>query len=235
MEGCFFCDPAKDRILHRSEHFYVLLGLGPIVEGYVILVAREHIRSMFDLPVEMKKAYEEEKRSLKKIINEAYGPSIVTEHGRIQACTTDDEEAHDLMCYHAHQLFFPIPVELGDLSKEGPFEKVFEGSGLFEMSSSLLEDKDEYLLYENSVGNTSVYKVRGKCPRQYLRYLVARSVDHPELASWQYHPGYDLIDNARKKYEKHFPPLSVENFPTHRPEEGAMHEFSTYCQVQFSK
>jgi ATP adenylyltransferase len=230
VEGCFFCEPAKDRILHVSEHFYVLLGLGPIVEGYVILVAREHIRSMFDLPAEMKEAYKEEKRSLKQIINNAYGPSIVTEHGRIQACTTEDEEAHDLMCYHAHQLFFPIPVELGDLSKEGPFEKVFEGSGLFQMSSSKLEDKDEYLLYENSRGNTCIYKVRGKCPRQYLRYLVARSVGHPELASWQHYPGEHLIDKARKKYEGHFPQSNIENFPTHQLE-GAMHEFSTYCQV----
>lgn len=230
MEGCFFCDPAKDRILHISEYFYVLLGLGPIVEGYVILVAREHIRSMFDLPAEMRKAYEEEKRSLRKVINDTYGPSIVTEHGRIQACTTEDEEAHDLMCYHAHQLFFPTHVELEDLAKEGPFEKVFEGSGLFEMSSSMLQDKDEYLLYENNIGNTCVYKVRGKCPRQYLRYLVARSIGYPELASWQHYPRPDLIRKARKEYVKLLPPPDIENFSTHQPE-GAKHEISPYCKV----
>lgn len=230
MEGCFFCDPAKDRILSISEHFYVLLGLGPIVEGYIILVAREHIRSMFDLPTEIRKAYEQEKQHLKTVINDTYGPSIITEHGRIQACTTEDEEAHDLMCYHAHQLFFPLNAELGDLSKEGPFEKIFEGSGLFAMNPPTLQDEDEYLLYENTAGHTFVYKVRGKCPRQYLRYLVARSVDHPELASWQQYPRYNIIRKARKRYTKHFPPPDLENFSTHQPE-GAMHGFSTYCQV----
>ncbi|MBA2395003.1 MAG: hypothetical protein H0V70_19925 [Ktedonobacteraceae bacterium] len=230
MEGCFFCDPEKDRILYTSKYFYVLLGLGPIIEGYVILVARPHIRSMFDMPAEMREAYKQEKQHLQTIINDVYGPSIVTEHGRIQACTTEDEEAHDLMCYHAHQLFFPKNIDLGDLSKEGPFEKVFEGAGLLEMHSSALQDDDEYLLYENSVGNTSVYKVRGKCPRQYLRYLVAYSIGQPELASWQKHSRYDLIKDAKKKYVKYFPPSDVENFSTHQSE-NTMNKFSTYCRV----
>ncbi len=233
MEGCFFCDPDKDRVLYTSEHFYVLLGLGPIVEGYVILVAREHTRSMFDLPAETRKAYEQEKQYLKSVINDIYGPSIITEHGRIQACVAEDEDAHDLMCYHAHQLFFPRNIELGNLSKEGPFEKVFEGAGLFQMSSSALQDEDEYLLFENSVGSTCVYKVRGKCPRQYLRYLVARSIGRPELASWQLHPGYNKIRIAREKYRAVIPPVTVADLAkfTSSHSEDARHTFSPYCKV----
>ena len=43
-------------------------------------------------------------------------------------------------------------------------EAMFEGSGLFQMNSSLLQEKDEYLLYENSRGKTCIYKVKGKYP-----------------------------------------------------------------------
>src|SRR5713226_7853740 len=188
MKICFFCNPDRDRILYESEHFYVLLGLGPIIEGYVLLVAKQHSRSMFDMPLEMRSAYIQEKRTLKLLIRDTYGPAIVTEHGRILACTAEDEDAHDRLCYHAHQLFFPIDVDLEPLSKEGPFAKVFEGSSLLDMTGSALREDEEYLLFENTDDRVVVYTVAGKCPRQYMRYLVARSIGRPELASWSRYP-----------------------------------------------
>ncbi len=201
MKGCFFCDPEEGRVLYESEHFYVLLGLGPIVEGYAILVAKEHVRSMFDLPEELRNAYAAEKRRLKNLIKDVYGPSIVTEHGRVLACTVEDEEAHDLLCYHAHQLFFPVDIDLSQLSNEGPFEKMeFSGKSLFDIDLSQLQDDEEYLLFESSADQVFMHKVRGKCPRQYMRYLVARSQGQPELASWQRYPDLSRITEAKRKY-----------------------------------
>ena len=201
MKTCFFCTrPDKERVLYESEHFYVLLGLGPIVEGYALLVAKGHFRSMFDLPPALRESYEAEKSRLKELINSVYGPSIVTEHGRVQACVVEDEEAHDLLCYHAHQLFFPVQADLSNLSQEGPFEKVFQGHSLFAMPDLL--DEDEYLLFEDTSNQVFVHKVLGKCPRQYMRYLVARAVGRPELASWASYPDFDKIFAAKKKYER---------------------------------
>ena len=202
MRECFFCAPEKGRILYDSEYFYALLGLGQIVEGYILLVSKQHVRSIFDLPLKMKEAYLQEKQQLKKLINNVYGPLVVTEHGRVQSCVVEDEEAHDLLCYHAHQLFFPIEMSLGDLSKEGPFEKVFDGTSLFQMNSSLLQDDDEYLLFEDNSDRVFVYKVHGKCPRQYMRYLVARSIGRPELANWAKYPRMEQLAFALDKYRQ---------------------------------
>lgn len=204
MEGCFFCERSDDRlnrVLYETEHFYALLGLGPIVEGYTLLVAKEHTRSMYDLPDDKRADYLAEKNKLKQLIIDTYGSSvIVTEHGRVQACVIEDEEAHDKLCYHAHQLFFPVAADLSALDREGPFTKVFEGSSLFNLPASDLQDHDEYLLFENQEGRVFVFKVNGKCPRQYMRYLVARAVGKTELASWQRYPERDKIDAAHKKY-----------------------------------
>ncbi|MEO6890839.1 MAG: HIT domain-containing protein [Ktedonobacteraceae bacterium] len=214
MKDCFFCDPDKDRLLYESEYFYVFLGLGPIVEGYTLLVAKQHIRSMLDMPCEMRAAYEAEKGHLKELIHAAYGsPTIVTEHGRVQVCIVEDEEAHDLLCYHAHQLFFPVDVDLSRLSHEGPFEKVFEGGSLFEMPASQLQEDEEYLLFEKSSGRVFVYKVAGKCPRQYMRYLVARSLGRPELANWQRYPEWEKIWAAREQYYQCLSSLSSRSRP----------------------
>jgi diadenosine tetraphosphate (Ap4A) HIT family hydrolase len=198
--NCFFCDPDRNRILYSSDHFYAILGLGPIIEGYVLLVAKQHIRSMLDLPVEMRQTYESEKNYLRRIVTQAYGPPIITEHGRIQACFAEDEEAHDNHCFHAHQLFFPITADLRALSKEGPFTKIFEGASLFDLNTSDLED-EEYLLFEDALGIVTVHTVRGKCPRQFMRYLVARSIGKPELSNWATYPGWDKITRAKSHYQ----------------------------------
>ena len=202
--ACFFCDPDRSRVLYDSKHFYVILGLGSIVEGYVLLVAKQHIRSMLDLPVEMRQTYESEKNHLKRIVTQAYGPTIITEHGRIQACFAEDEEARDNHCFHAHQLFFPITADLSALSKEGPFTKVFAGHSLFDLSVSLLED-EEYLLFEDVNGVVTIHAVRGKCPRQFMRYLVARSIGKPELSNWAAYPEWDKILRARAHYQAFIP------------------------------
>ncbi len=198
-DDCFFCSPDRSRVLYESEHFYAILGLGPIVEGYVLLVAKQHVRSMFDLPLEMRQAYESEKKRLKHIVTQAYGPTIITEHGRVQACFAEDEEAHDNLCFHAHQLFFPLSADLSMLSQEGPFTKVFAGFSLFKLNASLLED-EEYLLFEDINGLVTVHTVKGKCPRQFMRYLVARSIGKPELRNWARYPEWDKITRAKAHY-----------------------------------
>jgi diadenosine tetraphosphate (Ap4A) HIT family hydrolase len=202
--SCFFCDPDRSRVLYDSKHFYAILGLGPIIEGYVLLAAKQHIRSMLDLPVEMRQTYESEKNRLRRIVTQAYGPPIITEHGRIQVCFAEDEEARDKHCFHAHQLFFPITADLRLLSKEGPFTKVFEGSSLFDLSVSLLED-EEYLLFEDINGVVTIHTVRGKCPRQFMRYLVARSIGKPELCNWAAYPEWDKILRAKAHYQAFMP------------------------------
>jgi hypothetical protein len=196
---CFFCDPDRSRILYESKYFYVILGLGPIIEGYVLLVAKQHVRSMFDLPMEMRQSYESEKKRLKYIVTQTYGPTIITEHGRVQACFAEDEEAHDNHCFHAHQLFFPVIANLNSLSREGPFTKVFEGLSLFKLNPSLLED-EEYLLFEDINGMVTIHAVRGKCPRQFMRYLVARSIGKSELSNWATYPEWDKIAKAKSRY-----------------------------------
>ena len=208
--SCFFCEPDRSRILYDSKYFYVILGLGPITEGYVLLVAKQHVRSMLDLPVEMRQYYESEKNHLKHVVTKAYGPTIITEHGRIQACFAEDEEARDNHCFHAHQLFFPITADLRSLSKEGPFTKVFEGNSIFDLNASLLES-EEYLLFEDINGVIMIYTVRGKCPRQFMRYLVARSIGKPELSNWAAYPQWDKIVRAKAHYQAFIPAsLSVD-------------------------
>ena len=199
---CFFCAPDKERVLYETANFYALLGLGPIVEGYVILVAKQHIRSMFDLPAEMRLSYRVEKERLKQLVTQTYGPTIITEHGRIQACFVEDQEEHEQHCFHAHQLLFPVAADLTLLLTSGRFVKVVEGTSLHDIDPSSLGEEEEYLLFEKISGLVTLYLTEGKCPRQFMRYLVALSVGKPELSNWRSYPGWEAIAAAKARYNR---------------------------------
>lgn len=110
-ESCFFCNPDITRIITLANDFYVILGLGPIKEGYVILASRQHYRSTFDLPEETLHEFEGLRRRLIQVVKDEYGACVITEHGRISSCTAD-EDAHEEHCFHAHELLFPVDVHL---------------------------------------------------------------------------------------------------------------------------
>jgi hypothetical protein len=195
MDSCFFCHPDEERILFRAKHFYAMLGLGPIVDGYCILVAKDHVRSMRDLAPSLRKSYLSSKNALRTLIEECYGPTIITEHGRIETCLIEDEEEHEHHCYHAHQLFFPVDVPLQDELSRWPFDLLYSGTNLF--AAGVDGADHEYLMFEATDGQVYYYKVNGKCPRQFMRYLIAQHIGHPELANWKNYPGWEGVKRAR--------------------------------------
>ena len=52
--SCRFClRPDKERILYETNNFYVLVSLGPIVEGYLLIVTKAHIGACLNIPKEL--------------------------------------------------------------------------------------------------------------------------------------------------------------------------------------
>jgi diadenosine tetraphosphate (Ap4A) HIT family hydrolase len=199
MRGCFFCSPDKGRIFHETKHFYTILGLGAFVEGYSLLVSKDHTRSIYDLPSDLREEYFHEKKYLKELIFRNYGPSVIFEHGRVRSCTLEDEETHDDFCFHAHQHFTPVSIDITNEFQDtnSPFRKIHKGLSIFDIEETLLKQDMEYLFFENTSGIATVYTVEGKCPRQYLRYLVAKSIGKPHLSNWKKYPEWDKINSAK--------------------------------------
>jgi diadenosine tetraphosphate (Ap4A) HIT family hydrolase len=47
---CFICSPSPELVFLESKNFYALAGLGPVVDGYCIIAAKSHVKSMADVP-----------------------------------------------------------------------------------------------------------------------------------------------------------------------------------------
>ncbi len=113
-------------MLLRAEHFFLFAGLGPIIEGYIIIAphrcddANLPLRSLSDLPPDLLDELSYLRGMVAEFYRESYGqdgaaghPGISFEHGRAGTCLS--EIAGSRHCYHAHLCCYPgtSPVWLG--------------------------------------------------------------------------------------------------------------------------
>jgi len=193
---CFLCHPNNDLLYLQNSHFFAMLGIGAVLEGYSVLSINNHVKSFFDIPLEQLKQFQEFRYQVRKLLGKIYGPVIITEHGRVPA-SDFYQSSHSLHCYHAHQLVFPIDIDLvPDLKKlYGEKVKYFND---FAEAHRCCESIGEYLCYENANGNCYVvHDVKYKL--QFFRFLVAEKIGFPDRADWHKWQGWDLITNAQNK------------------------------------
>ena len=193
---CFLCNPDSDLIYLSSGGFRAMLGIGPIVEGYTVLFSINHVRSMFDLPPEQIEEFLSFRLQVIKKLTRVYGGAIITEHGRVPNCDFYDlkREPH---CYHAHQLLFPVQIDLKPDLYSAFGGKVKQYDSFAEAHKSC-HSTNEYAYYEDANG-TSYVAEDAEYPRQYFRMLVADKIGHIERVDWHNFKGWEIVSAAREK------------------------------------
>lgn len=196
---CFLCHPDRRLVYTESPSFYVMVGLGPIIEGYSIMSTVTHIPSYFDLRGDLVQEYLDFRASTFERMADAYRRPVVTEHGRVPACDFYDDRPHQAHCYHAHQLLFPADVDLEPRLRAEYRNYVQTFSNFVAARDAMQATEDEYLYFENADGRCIVIPTPYKHIRQYFRLLVAEAVGHPERISWHSVPGWDMIEAGRAR------------------------------------
>src|SRR5437660_1680945 len=87
--GCFLCEPPADLIFHESANFLGIAGLGPIGEGYCLMAAKQHVKSMADIPVPLRPERDELVEKFRDRLSRRHGSCLVTEHGRAALCVDE--------------------------------------------------------------------------------------------------------------------------------------------------
>lgn len=144
-EICRFCyPPEKERILYTTEHFYVMVSLGPIVEGYLLIISKEHIGACLHLPEDYWDEFKALKDKVKDILTRVYGGCIFYEHGKTGSCIL--EGLDHIHCYHAHLHCIPARVSLNQCIENELVDRQFDSlDGCFAKKNKL----DRYLLVED--------------------------------------------------------------------------------------
>jgi hypothetical protein len=192
--SCFLCNPDQQWVYARTNSFYAMLGLGPIVEGYSLIGTVAHVPSMLDLPEAEVDRLVEFTAQIRERLARDYGKAIITEHGRVPPCVDRDRDGQQAHCFHAHRLVFPVNIDLAaSLIKYG-FE-VDEYYG-FKDCWRQFSWKGEYLYYERADGGCLIATAPVRTVRQFFRYKVAETLGHPELADWKEHPRRKVVESA---------------------------------------
>lgn len=181
-EGCFLCAPEKWRVIFSGRYNRVIVGVGPLTNGYCMISPKEHISTVANLS---QKAFFEF-ISLSYILKLAYkyhyrNGSTSYEHARIGVCSFEVRES----CQHAHRVFIP--------TKSDVFDRI---SDFFEESHFLEKDIDiqnfsqnDYVYYEVDDGHKgkamSVF-LNPKEPlfSQFMRRILSEELEVSENWNW---------------------------------------------------
>jgi len=194
---CFLCDPECELVYARVPNFYAMLGLGPLVEGYSLIAATDHLPSMLDLPHPAAIELAQFTECVRDVLRPHYGDVIVTEHGRVSPCEIGPSGGREQHCFHAHRLVFPVNLDLA-ASLEA-YDLRAESYASFLEAHARCPKIGEYLYYERSDGSCVVALTPGSVQRQFFRHVIAEHLSLGALVSWRRFPRDDIVDAARRR------------------------------------
>ncbi|NYS61549.1 HIT family protein [Vreelandella salicampi] len=193
---CRFCRVSDaERVLAYTENFYVMLSLGPVVEGYLLIVTRDHVDCIADLPLSCIDEFKCIYNVIRNIQIDIYGNVVSYEHGQAGVCASHSSDTKH--CHHAHLHMVPSSARVSDIIKSQ-----FETKNLQGWNSLFDEYRENPCFYIMSIINEeeiTFAPVMHGIPRQFLRKVVAEHHSAGEKWDWLSYPQWEKITAGELK------------------------------------
>lgn len=194
VDDCRFCIlPEPERILLKTSNFVVMMGLGPITQGYILILSKTHYSCCAAIPEELALEFQELVDRVAKAQREVYGCSLFFEHGRSGSCMPNSMgEDH---CFHAHLHLVPTTAPLASrVGQDYDLQLIRDWPSV---RASYKVNPAPYILVQTQ-GGISFYSTPEKLARHYLRSVLAELYGVPHLADWMAFPSYRAIFAGRE-------------------------------------
>lgn len=166
--------PTSSEKLLETASFVVIADIGPIVEGYCLIVSRSCVPAIAHLPREELAELAILVDCLQEAMQEVFGESILFEHGA--ATFTRNAGA---CIEHAHLHVVPTSIDLAPQLTDMRFEQ--QDNSLW---IDQLEANAGYLYYENQRAEKYLALV-DRCAQQYFRRKLSQAVE--PATPWNWH------------------------------------------------
>ena len=118
--NCSFCNldfnKIENTIIYETESFRVIPSVGAFIDGYVLIVTKEHMSSLAELNDEQKKEYQNLVFKISEIFKKVYGKTpILFEHGTPDI--HNSMSANSIIHAHSHIVNFKFENEKEILEK----------------------------------------------------------------------------------------------------------------------
>jgi ATP adenylyltransferase len=183
MRTCQLCDTDSAKTwnvsLMDSPNFRVLPSLGALVEGWLLLVPKNHFLSMGALPSSLVPEMEEFKAAVAIRLSRIYGPVSAFEHG-------PGEEQRKVGCGVDHAHLHIVPLDFDLLAAAAPFLPADSrwGKASFANCQSAAHAGDDYVYLEQPLGQGWMIRHKG-LGSQLFRRAVAARMGAPNEFNWR--------------------------------------------------
>ena len=199
MHTCQLCphQSAKtwDVPLLESANFRVLVSLGALVEGWVLLVPKEHFLSIGALPTSLFEELQSVKESVCERLQRIYGHVSAFEHGpgtqrRNVGCGVD----------HAHLHVVPVSFDLAAAAAPYlPEDSTWVVADL-KCCKSAAEAGDDYIYLEQPL-NSGRILCRKDLGSQIMRRAIAAQIGVPNDFNWRTNPQIETVNRTIRALE----------------------------------
>lgn len=195
MTGCRLCSDllrqgsvkAWNEPLFESPNFVALPSLGALVEGWLLLVPKNHFICMGALPDSVAAEMQEMKHILCSALQQIYRQVCVFEHGPSKpncsvGCGVD----------HAHLHVLPVTFDLA--SAVAPFlpENVHWSEAGMEECRAAFRRGEDYLYFEQPIGEGRIATHKG-FESQLFRRAIATHIGAPNQFNWREFPQFPNV------------------------------------------
>lgn len=172
------------RVVYEDDYFVVMPPLGQFIEGGLLLLTREHLHSLADLPAERYVHLQRLVAAIQKALAQRWGVApVFFEHGPAP------ERGKGVCCVdHAHLNIFPVAVPLHPHLTA----RMHMTIGSLAELSRLRQAEFGYLFVQENDGTRRVYDGE-HVPTQLIRRIVTAAIGAPERWHWRDYPGYDEL------------------------------------------
>ncbi len=193
----------ENTVLYETPNFVVVPTLGALVEGWVLIISKEHHLCMAALPPDCQKEFISLSRFVAEVIGENYGPATLFEHGPAShgltiGCGVD----------HAHLHVLPLAFSLKERASKSDVLRNVEWAkapdGLADVSD--IHSAGESYLYVAEPNVTPEFCAVRQLPGQFLRRVISAEVGCPDRYDYgQWHH----TDNIKGTVDKLSLPFST--------------------------
>lgn len=186
-----------NRPLLESDNFMVIPTIGSIVEGWLLIVSKQHHINMGAVPASHINELKGIVDHVKEVVTAKYSTPIIFEHGPASCGTT-------VGCGidHAHLHVVPLDLSFNVADEDHSFEILNCPKSVhpFDYMRNLYEQKKAYLfLHEPS--HDPIFLTSNSIPSQFFRRVIARKVNKYELFDYNKHLFLGNVEGSISKLQ----------------------------------
>lgn len=204
MKDCHLCseiqhsDAAEfwNRPLWESENFIVIPSLGALVEGWLLIVPKEHYICIGEMPSSLIDELNSVKFAVAFHLKDIYGEVVAFEHGPSThkskvGCSVD----------HAHLHVVPTSLSLVTASSKFLPDDVNWVKGDFSNCRSAFADGKDYLYLEQPVGDGAIF-VSKEIGSQVFRKSIACNMGILDESNWRDYPKLNILKDTVERIQR---------------------------------